>query len=77
MLIQLNAEALLGNIFTTQRRQAIRLIEKRLVHFVASDCHNFTKRTPNLSEAMEVLKAKCDAHEFKKLLEREKYYLEA
>lgn len=51
-LIQMNASYVLDN-----RRKAMKLIRKGMVDVFGSDCHNMTKRPPDLSAAIAVL---CD-----------------
>lgn len=51
LLLQVNARSLLGESGPHVRRAAELLLERRLVHFVASDAHSTSRRVPGLSEA--------------------------
>ena len=52
---QMNAEAF-GGFF--DRRLALSLIDRGLLHFLGTDCHNTTSRPPNMSEAKKVVEKK-------------------
>lgn len=43
VLMQANAESFLN---WRQRRQMLRMVERREIHFLGSDCHNLTTRPP-------------------------------
>ena len=51
----MNAEA-----FTSffDRRLALSLIDGGLLHFLGTDCHNMTSRSPNMDEARKVINKK-------------------
>jgi protein-tyrosine phosphatase len=53
--LQLTGQSLLGTFGTGVRKFSERLIEKGLVHFVASDAHDASYRTPKLDEAFQWL----------------------
>lgn len=53
--IQMNGSSLLGNFFDKSVRQHRRLLKNRLLHFIASDCHNTSTRAPNLVKAFETV----------------------
>lgn len=58
MLIQINAS------FATRwqtSRQALSMLKREQIHFVASDCHNMDQRKPNLGEAMSKIERKLGA----------------
>lgn len=55
VFFQLNADALLDR---KCRGAALGLLEDRVVHFVASDCHNMKTRAPRLNEAYSVIEKK-------------------
>ncbi|GAB1475538.1 hypothetical protein MASR2M70_03700 [Bacillota bacterium] len=65
MLIQMNVEALEG-FFSL--RKAVKWIEAGLVHMLASDCHNVSERSPNLSKSREILKSRLDEETIRRLL---------
>lgn len=50
-LVQITAQSLLGRFGRTSRRVAGQLLERNLVHFVASDAHDTKHRPPTLNEA--------------------------
>jgi len=50
-LVQVTAGALLGRFGESARRLCEWLLERRLIHFVATDAHNATNRPPLLSPA--------------------------
>lgn len=54
-LFQVNKGSPLGRYGPAARRVSNWLLENRLVHFVASDCHSPYRRTPDLSAAHELL----------------------
>jgi protein-tyrosine phosphatase len=55
ILIQANA-----SFFTTlaSRRKAISLLKEGEIHFVGSDCHNVTSRSPKIGKAFEIIQKK-------------------
>lgn len=53
-LIQMNAEYLLN---ASTRRRAKKMINSGMIQLLGSDCHNLTKRPPNLAAACEYLAA--------------------
>lgn len=52
---QLTAGSLLGDFGPEARRAAETFLARRLVHFVATDAHNTTKRPPRIREALATL----------------------
>lgn len=50
-LVQITAQSLLGRFGGTARSSASQLLERNLVHFVASDAHDTQHRPPALNEA--------------------------
>lgn len=56
VLFQLNASALLKH-----RSFALKQLKAGAIHFLGSDCHNTTTRTPNLGEAVQVIEKKIGA----------------
>jgi protein-tyrosine phosphatase len=40
------------------RKKAIKLLESGYVHFIGSDCHNMTTRSPKIGEAYELISKK-------------------
>lgn len=53
--IQMNSSSLLGNFLDKSVRQHRRLLKDRLLHFIATDCHNTSTRAPNLEKAFQTV----------------------
>ena len=70
LLIQLNAEALDGFF---SRKKALKWIDAGMVHLLASDCHNLSKRPPNLGRGCEILRNHIDGRLIEKLTAAELY----
>jgi protein-tyrosine phosphatase len=51
LAIQITAQSLFGRFGGSARTQARKLLERNLVHFIASDAHDPEDRTPRLDEA--------------------------
>ena len=58
VLIQVTAGSVLGDMGKRAERMAHQLLEKRWVHFLATDAHNTTSRPPKMREAMDVVAQK-------------------
>ncbi|WP_419806409.1 tyrosine-protein phosphatase [Terriglobus sp.] len=56
MLVQVTANSLTGHFGKLAERVAWELMEKQWVHFVSSDAHDLSRRTPRLSAAYEVVR---------------------
>lgn len=54
MHVQITAQSLTGEMGQRNERAARTLLERRLVHVIASDTHNAARRPPGLSRAREV-----------------------
>ncbi|HEY0160262.1 MAG TPA: CpsB/CapC family capsule biosynthesis tyrosine phosphatase [Thermoanaerobaculia bacterium] len=54
--VQVTASSLTGAFGAQARAAAETFLRRRLVHFIATDAHNTTKRTPRIREAMTVLR---------------------
>jgi len=52
-LLQITGQSLLGEFGEAARDAAVRMLDARLVHFVASDAHNLKRRPPELAQAYE------------------------
>jgi len=52
ILIQINTECIFDRWI---RRRALELIEDGMVQFLATDCHDFQRRGPNLEEAVNII----------------------
>ncbi len=57
---QITATSLTGAFGPQARRAAELFLRRRMVHFVASDAHNMTKRPPRLAEALQTLRELCE-----------------
>lgn len=53
--MQVTAGSLLGEFGPAAKRSAETLLRQKIVHFVATDAHNMTKRPPKMRAAMSVL----------------------
>ena len=61
VLIQVTADSLTGHKGKPAQRMALDLIEKRWVHFLATDAHNTTSRPPRMREAHNLVAEKYSA----------------
>ena len=55
LLVQVTAGSLTGTFGKTAERFAWELMEKKWVHFVSSDAHNLTRRTPRMAAAYQLV----------------------
>jgi protein-tyrosine phosphatase len=55
VLVQVTAGSVTGRMGKTAQKMAHRMLEKRWVHFLATDAHNTTGRPPLMREAFEVV----------------------
>jgi protein-tyrosine phosphatase len=55
--VQLTATSLTGAFGSKARQAAEKFLRQRLVHFVATDAHNTTKRPPAMREALAALRS--------------------
>jgi protein-tyrosine phosphatase len=58
LLIQVTADSLTGHKGKPAQRMALDLLEKRWVHFLATDAHNTTSRPPRLRDAFQLVAEK-------------------
>jgi protein-tyrosine phosphatase len=61
VLIQVTADAITGHKGRRAQQVAHELLEKRWVHFLASDAHNITTRPPRMREARDLVAKKYGA----------------
>jgi len=61
LLIQVTADALTGHKDKRAQQMAYELLDKRWVHFLASDAHNLTTRPPRMREACQIVAKKYGA----------------
>jgi protein-tyrosine phosphatase len=55
LLVQVTAGSVTGKMGKVAQKMAHRLLEKRWVHFLATDAHNTTSRPPLMREAFELV----------------------
>lgn len=55
VLVQVTAGSVTGKMGKAAQKMAHRLLEKRWVHFLATDAHNTTSRPPQIREAFELV----------------------
>jgi protein-tyrosine phosphatase len=55
MLVQITGDSVTGKFGKTAEKMAHQLLEKRWVHFIATDAHNIDRRPPRLSEARDLV----------------------
>ncbi len=58
VLVQVTAGSVLGHMGKAAQKMAHRLLEKRWVHFLATDAHNTTSRPPRMQEAFDLIASK-------------------
>jgi protein-tyrosine phosphatase len=58
VLVQVTGDSVTGRMGKTAQKVAHQLLEKRWVHFLATDAHNVSSRPPRLSEARDVVAKK-------------------
>lgn len=68
--MQVTAGSLLGDFGTEARHAAESFLRRRLVHFIATDAHNMTKRKPRVREAEAALQQLVGADVTDALLRR-------
>ncbi|MDR3745179.1 MAG: exopolysaccharide biosynthesis protein [Acidobacteriaceae bacterium] len=61
MLVQVTADALTGHKGKRAQQMAFELLDKRWVHFLASDAHNLGSRPPRMREAHDLVAKKYGA----------------
>lgn len=61
VLVQVTGDSVTGKMGRTAQRIAHKLLERRWVHFLATDAHNVSSRPPRLSEARDVVAKKYGA----------------
>jgi protein-tyrosine phosphatase len=61
LLVQVTADSLTGNKGKKAQRMAFELLEKRWVHFLASDAHNTSSRPPRMRDAHNLVAEKFSA----------------
>jgi len=69
LALQITAQSLFGRFGRSARTQARKLLERNLVHFIASDAHDPEDRTPRLDEAWRWVERNFGAAHARILLE--------
>jgi protein-tyrosine phosphatase len=69
LALQITAQSLFGRFGRSARTQARKLLERNLVHFIASDAHDPQDRTPRLDEAWRWVERNLGAAHARILLE--------
>ena len=62
---QCNAEAF---AFRHSRKLAMKLLDRGLLHFLGTDCHNVTDRAPNMDEARKAIEKKLSPRDWSTLV---------
>ncbi|MDR1700429.1 MAG: hypothetical protein LBR68_04485 [Lachnoclostridium sp.] len=57
-LIQMNSVSVIGGPFDVQAKRCRKLIYNEYIHFLGSDCHNITGRSPLMKTAVNFLRKK-------------------
>ena len=55
MLVQVTADSVIGKMGRTAEKMTHELLEKRWVHFIATDAHDTQRRPPRLSQARDLV----------------------
>jgi protein-tyrosine phosphatase len=66
-LAQITGQSLLGRFGSSAQRSAESMLSAGVAHFIASDAHDCTDRTPDLSAAYQVVKSRWGADKAKAL----------
>jgi protein-tyrosine phosphatase len=61
MLVQITADSVTGKMGRSAQKMAHDLLDKRWVHFIATDAHDLTRRPPRLSQARDAVAKRCGA----------------
>ena len=67
VLAQLNLPSLVGIYGKAEEVCAKILLDHKMIHFVGTDSHNNTSRSPKIKEALNKLKKFVDKDEFEKI----------
>ena len=66
-LVQITAASFIGDFGRAEKRAAIKWLKQKLVHFIASDAHNATKRSYKLQKAMKKITRLTSKEEHRRL----------
>lgn len=65
--IQMNSSSLIGSFLNRSINQHRRILKNRLLHFIATDCHNCSSRAPYLEKAFQTVEKLTDGEYAKEL----------
>lgn len=65
--IQINSSSLIGGIFNSEAAINRKILNRGLVHFVGSDCHDEKVRVPKMHSAIKILQKKCEEEQLNKI----------
>jgi len=66
--IQINAQSFAGGILDRHAAYCRKLLERGLVHFIGSDCHNLTDRKPQMKTPLDTLKKSAYTRQIEKIM---------
>lgn len=66
--MQVNAENFKKRGFFSQKSFCMKLLQKKLVHFLGSDCHNMDLRSPDLGPAIKYMEKKTEKAIFDQII---------
>jgi len=61
VLVQVTCDSVIGQMGKTAQKMALELLDRRWVHFIATDAHNMSSRPPRLGEARDLVAKKFGA----------------
>jgi len=73
VLMQVNSDSLTGNFGKKVKRVAFQMLDHRMVHFIATDCHSPKNRPMRLSKAYTIVRRRYGEKEAEKLFCRNPY----
>ena len=66
--MQVNAENFKKGLFLSGRSFCMKLLQRKMIHFLGSDCHNMDERKPNMGLAVNYLEEKTEEEILRKIL---------
>lgn len=66
--MQVNAENFKKGLFLLGRSFCMKLLQRKMIHFLGSDCHNMDERKPNMGLAVNYLEEKTEEEILRKIL---------
>ena len=58
------------------KRKAIKMLDRGLIHFLGTDCHNMSSRKPNMEETLQIIRKKPGQEALRELAMNERRLLE-